>query len=91
MKTTIHTACYAVYGITYFYMFCICLLTYCLLMQCSRVLLEKLAGSQSRYFLHFIELKGVLLRLQEPATCPHPQSVQVLQSHSAFTLSLIFK
>ena len=67
------------------------LLTYLLLTPCSRALLEKLPGSQSRYFLHFVELKGLLLRLQEPATCPHPQSVQALQSHSAFTLPLICK
>ena len=40
----------------------------------SRVLLEKLIGSQLvKKFPHFMEPQGSLPRLQQPAICPYPE------------------
>jgi hypothetical protein len=44
-----------------------------LVTPCSRVLLEKLIGSQSRVSPHFMETEGSLPLSQGPATCPHPK------------------
>jgi hypothetical protein len=52
-----------------------CLLT-CLLSPWSRVLLEKLTGSQSRNSPHFMETEGSLPHSQVPATCPYPEPDQ---------------
>jgi len=53
-----------------------------LLTPWSRVLLEKLTGSQvlsqSRNFPHFMEPKGSLPNLQMPATWPYPKLTTVL-------------
>jgi hypothetical protein len=43
------------------------------LTPCSGVLLEKLNGSQSRIYPHFMETEGWLSRLKVPATCPYPE------------------
>ena len=52
------------------------LLTY-LLTPCSRVLHEKLIGSQPvKKFPVFMEPEGSLLHLQVPTTCPYPQPGQ---------------
>ena len=43
----------------------------------SRVLLEKLTGSQqSRNSPHFMEPEGSLPHSQVPATCPYPESAR---------------
>ena len=47
-----------------------------LLIPCSRVLLEKLTGSQSRNYPHFMQTEGSLPHSQVPATCPYPEPDQ---------------
>ena len=48
-----------------------------LLTPWSTVLLKKLTGSQLvKKLQHFMELKGSLSHLQEPATCPYPVADQ---------------
>ena len=46
------------------------------LTACSRVLLEKLTGSQSRNSPHFMEAESSLTHIQVPATCPYPEPGQ---------------
>jgi len=54
-----------------------------LLAPWSRVLLEKLTGSQLvKKFPHFMEPKFPLQHSQVPATCPYPQPIPVDQSRS---------
>jgi len=42
----------------------------------SKVLLQKLSGSQSRNYSYFMESEGSLPHLQVPATCPYPEPDQ---------------
>jgi len=54
-----------------------------LLAPWSRVLLEKLTGSQLvKKFPHFMEPKFSLQHSQVPANCPYPEPIPVDQSRS---------